>query len=55
MIDVLTRDYAYEPYDPATGVFTALDPFEGTMQRPMSMNGYSWVEVAIGDPRTNTH
>jgi len=31
-------------YDPATGVFTALDPFEGTMQRPMSMNGYSWVE-----------
>jgi len=44
LIDVLTRDYAYEPYDPATGVFTALDPFEGTMQRPMSMNGYSWVE-----------
>ena len=31
-------------YDPAIGVFTALDPFEGTMQRPMSMNGYSWVE-----------
>ena len=31
-------------YDPAISVFTALDPFEGTMQRPMSMNGYSWVE-----------
>jgi RHS repeat-associated protein len=31
-------------YNPALGVFPSLDPFEGTMQRPMSLNGYSWVE-----------
>jgi RHS repeat-associated protein len=31
-------------YDPAAGVFTALDPFEGVSARPMSLNGYSWVE-----------
>ncbi len=31
-------------YNPSMGVFTALDPFEGTMQRPMSLNSYSWVE-----------
>jgi len=31
-------------YDPAAGVFMALDPFEGTFNRPMSLNGYSWVE-----------
>ena len=28
-------------------MFTALDPFEGTAQRPMSLNGYSYVD---GDP-----
>ena len=31
-------------YDPGIGTFTALDPFEGMMDRPMSLNGYSWVE-----------
>jgi RHS repeat-associated protein len=31
-------------YDPNLGVFNALDPYEGTRDRPMSMNGYSWVE-----------
>ncbi|MCB9456134.1 MAG: RHS repeat-associated core domain-containing protein [Anaerolineaceae bacterium] len=31
-------------YAPGLGVFTALDPFEGMAGRPMSLNGYSWVE-----------
>jgi RHS repeat-associated protein len=31
-------------YNPALGVFTALDPFEGVHERAMSLNGYSWVE-----------
>jgi RHS repeat-associated protein len=31
-------------YDPSLGVFNALDPFEGMHNRPMSLNGYSWVE-----------
>jgi len=31
-------------YNPAAGVFTARDPFEGVATRPMSLNGYSWVE-----------
>jgi RHS repeat-associated protein len=31
-------------YNPAAGVFTTLDPFEGVPGRPMSLNGYSWVE-----------
>jgi RHS repeat-associated protein len=31
-------------YQPGLGVFTALDPFEGMMGRPMSLNGYGWVE-----------
>jgi len=30
-------------YDPAAGVFTALDPFEGKICDPMSLNGYSYV------------
>jgi len=41
-------------YNPTLGIFTALDPFEGTAQRPMSLNGYSWVEgnpVMNVDPR----
>ena len=33
------RDYA-----PALGIFPSLDPFEGLHDRPMSLNGYSWVE-----------
>ncbi len=31
-------------YDPSIGVFNSLDPFEGLVARPMSLNGYSWVE-----------
>jgi RHS repeat-associated protein len=31
-------------YNPAAGVFTVLDPFEGIPDRAMSLNGYSWVE-----------
>jgi RHS repeat-associated protein len=32
-------------YNPAAGVFTAPDPFEGCVTgRAMSLNGYSWVE-----------
>jgi len=30
--------------NPALGVFASLDPFEGTMARAMSLNGYGWVE-----------
>ncbi len=30
-------------YDPSLGVFSSLDPFEGTMARPMSLNGYGYV------------
>ncbi len=37
-------------YDPSIGVFNSLDPYEGTMGRPMSLNGYSWVE---GNPVLN--
>ena len=33
------RDYA-----PFLDIFTSLDPFEGLHDRPMSLNGYSWVE-----------
>ncbi len=38
-------------YNPLLGVFPSLDPFEGTMARPMSLNGYSYVE---GNPIMNT-
>lgn len=31
-------------YNPGLGIFTALDPFEGIEERPMSMNGYSYTE-----------
>ena len=31
-------------YASGLGVFTALDPWEGMAQHPMSLNGYSWVE-----------
>lgn len=40
-------------YDPNIGMFTALDPFEGVMSEPMSMNGYSYVHgnpVNLTDP-----
>ncbi|MEO0597041.1 MAG: RHS repeat-associated core domain-containing protein, partial [Chloroflexota bacterium] len=40
-------------YDPNMGMFTALDPFEGMMADPMSMNGYSYVHgnpVNLTDP-----
>jgi RHS repeat-associated protein len=30
--------------NPVLGAFISLDPFEGMAQRPMSLNGYSWVE-----------
>lgn len=38
--------FIYEPDTiyPSIGVFNALDPFEGSVGRPMSLNGYSWVE-----------
>jgi RHS repeat-associated protein len=31
-------------YQPGLGVFASLDPFEGMMDRAMSINGYGWVE-----------
>ena len=34
-------------YNPSMGVFPSLDPFEGMHSRPMSLNGYMYVE---GDP-----
>jgi len=36
-------------YDPTVGVFASLDPFEGINSRPMSMNGYSWVEGNVAN------
>ncbi len=38
-------------YHPSLGVFPSLDPFEGVASRPMSLNGYSWVE---GNPIMHT-
>jgi RHS repeat-associated protein len=38
-------------YNPELGTFTALDPFEGLHDRPMSLNGYSY---AHGNPVMNT-
>ena len=37
-------------YDPGIGIWTALDPFEGVMDQPMSLNGYGYVH---GNPVTN--
>jgi RHS repeat-associated protein len=31
-------------YNAGLGIFASLDPFEGMMGRPMSLNGYGWVE-----------
>lgn len=33
--------------NPEMGVFPSLDPFEGVIQRAMSLNGYSWVEGQV--------
>lgn len=48
LVHLRARDYALR-----LGVFPSLDPFEGMMNRPMSLNGYSWVEGSVpnlGDP-----
>jgi RHS repeat-associated protein len=40
-------------YAPELGLWASLDPFEGIFDRPMSLNGYSWVEGNVpnfGDP-----
>jgi RHS repeat-associated protein len=37
-------------YAPEMGIFPSLDPFEGMVDRPMSLNGYSWAE---GNPVVN--
>lgn len=31
-------------YAPSLGIFPSLDPWEGLFDRPMSLNGYAWVE-----------
>ena len=31
-------------YAPRLGAFPSLDPYEGSAMRPMSLNGYAWVE-----------
>ena len=36
-------------YNPTLGVFPSLDPFEGITDRPMSLNGYSWVEGNVAN------
>jgi len=41
-------------YRPANGTFVSRDPFEGTMSRPMSRNGYSWVEGRVADGRDSS-
>jgi len=38
-------------YDPSVGTFASLDPFEGYVDVPMSLNGYAY---AHGDPINNT-
>lgn len=39
MVHLRARDYS-----PQLGIFPSRDPFEGIVGRPMSLNGYSWVE-----------
>jgi RHS repeat-associated protein len=36
-------------YTPYLGVFPSLDPFEGTVQRPMSLNGYAWASGNVAN------
>jgi RHS repeat-associated protein len=38
-------------YAPRLGAFPSLDPYEGSAARPMSLNGYSWVEGRVADGR----
>jgi len=40
-VDVYLRARQYRP---SLGIFTSRDPFEGMAARPLSLNGYSWVE-----------
>jgi RHS repeat-associated protein len=36
-------------YAPRLGAFPSLDPYEGSAARPMSLNGYSWVEGNVSN------
>lgn len=38
-------------YDTAMGVWASLDPFEGLMDMPMSLNGYGYVEGNVSNRR----
>ena len=38
-------------YAPRLGAFPSLDPYEGSAARPMSLNGYAWVEGRVADGR----
>ncbi len=43
-------------YAPRLDIFPSLDPFEGIVDRPVSLNGYSWVEgrpINFVDPTGN--
>jgi RHS repeat-associated protein len=45
MTDVTQQVYLRNRYlSTSLGQFVSLDPFEGVRNRPMSLNGYSWVE-----------
>lgn len=45
MVDVTGQVYLRSRYyNPNFGLFSSLDPFEGTLERLMSLNRYSWVE-----------
>jgi RHS repeat-associated protein len=44
LLDLRARRYSSN-----LGVFTGLDPFEGIPNRPMSLNGYSWVEGNVAN------
>ena len=36
-------------YNPGIGLFNSLDPFEGFSHRPLTLNGYSWVEGNVAN------
>jgi RHS repeat-associated protein len=38
------QDHRARQYSSQLGIFPSLDPIEGMTDRPMSLNGYSWVE-----------